>query len=138
MSRRSAHHRVKRNQQLIEAQRLLENHTMTDNTSHLERKLGENDDESNEGVDEFESMIQTKFENKINGDSKKNLNSGKSEFGERTRVLIGSSAYREMEPVKYTKQVDISKSSLVDISSSAREARNIGRRDIHSPLKENM
>ena len=36
---RSTHHRVKRNQKMIEAQRLLENHVMTDNSRHKNRKF---------------------------------------------------------------------------------------------------
>ena len=89
MSKRSARHRVKRNQQLIEAQRLLESHSLdTKPEKTLVQNLsGEKDNLVFERNDQYESSISTR---RIIGDSLMD-----NELFKRTKAVKKSSNFKD-------------------------------------------
>lgn len=79
MSRKSAHHRVKRNQQMIEAQRLLESHTMSKNSNEFEKKFSGGRDRDDEICDRFESHQQGRYIRKNENSLQVNFENGRKD-----------------------------------------------------------
>ena len=144
MSKRSAHHRVKRNQQLIEAQRLLENHAMTDNSNEGKRKLREHSNITNEVNEQLEShqstkladniVLQGKNDNRMIERSNPKLRQGQVVSREKARIPIGSNAQRRNLPVKD----DVSRGDSGNVDHSMGDTLGDVRGDALSPSKQKM